>query len=119
MIDYKDKKIEKIIVAKNQRISAINNNKDESIRLSSIRRDAALFASLNWQEYSGATKADMIKAALAYWLNYFSEEIYKSPVRLEEEAVKEDHKHTAEYMEKLEAKNRAREVGEGEKLSAI
>jgi len=68
-----------------KKIKKFTDHKDESIRLSSIRRDAALFTASRLGSFKQASQKDFIEE-LEYWLNYFSFEVYKSP-----EALKEEH----------------------------
>jgi len=86
-----DKKITRIISEKNRKISTIISNKDESIRLSSIRRDAALFTASRLGSFKQASQKDFIEE-LEYWLKYFSTEVYKSPEALKEEYYKQVRK---------------------------
>ena len=80
------KAITKAIIAKNRSIKTFAAAKQMSMRDFAIRRDAASFAALTYKQFSGTKETDMLKGALAYWIKYLGEEIYKSL-----EALKEEH----------------------------
>ena len=97
-----DKKITRIISEKNRKISTIISNKDESIRLSSIRRDAALFTASRLGSFKQASQKEFIEE-LEYWLKYFDREVYKSHKQLEKENYKakraEEIKDTLSHLD--------------------
>jgi len=66
-----------------KKFKRITDHKDESIRLSSIRRDATLFTSARLGSFKQASQKEFIEE-LEYWLKYFSTEVYKSPEVLKE-----------------------------------
>ena len=86
--------IQKAVAAKNRNIRTFTEAKQMSMRDFAIRRDAASFAALTYKQFSGAKETDMLKAALAYWIKYLGDEIYKSP-----EALKEEHYQKVRALE--------------------
>ena len=81
------------------------DKKDESIRLSSVRRDAALFTAARLGSFKQASQQDFIEE-LSYWLKYFDREIYKSKKQLEKENYK------AKRMEEIKAPLDHIDIGE-------
>ena len=85
-----------------KKFKRITDHKDESIRLSSIRRDATLFTSARLGSFKQASQKDFIEE-LEYWLKYFDREVYKSHKQLEKENYKakraEEIKDTLSHLD--------------------
>lgn len=68
--------IKKAMEDKKASITGFVERKENSMRRFAILRDATMLTTLNWQEFGGNTKDEMIKKARQYWEDYLDKEIY-------------------------------------------